>query len=173
MTTNTNNIISYFIKDITDPIEMAYYKGFRTKKTIKIFYKDKLIYDIDFKYIRNYKKNIIKSVYSYGNYKLYLYKNEKCKYLYYKNDKKVLIYNYNYIKYTYKQNKYLKKKGIDYSIDNTFIIYIRLFYYKGYKYHFKYKQLVHKFTHSQILIVNKYELHYYNRFFNLYFVINY
>ena len=32
MTTNTNNIISYFIKDITDPIERAYYRGIRTKK---------------------------------------------------------------------------------------------------------------------------------------------
>jgi hypothetical protein len=138
MTTNTNNIISYFIKDITDSIEWAYYRGIRTKKTIKIFYKDELIYEIGSKYICNYKTNIIKSVYSYGNYKLYSDKNHKYKTLYYKNNNNIsiyktysiYIYNAKFIKYTYKQNKYLKKTGIDYSIDNTFLIWIRLFYYK-------------------------------------------
>ena len=113
--TNTNNILSYFIKDIKDPKEQALYKGIKTKQKIQIFHKDELIYEIEislFKYNRynNYKKNISMSYSIFYNYKLCLDKINKVKYLYYKNDKKLLISNYNYICYIYEQNKYLTKK---------------------------------------------------------------
>ena len=63
---------------------------------------------------------------------MYSDKNHKYKTLYYKNNNNIsiyktysiFIYNAKFIKYTYKQNKYLKKTCIDYSIDNTFLIYI-------------------------------------------------
>jgi hypothetical protein len=174
MMTNTNNILSYFIKDIKDPKEQALYKGIKTKQKIQIFHKDELIYEIEislFKYIRynNYKKNISMSSYIFYNYKLYLDKINKVNYLYYKNDNKLLTYNYNYICYNYEQNKYLTKKNFIYKYNNTIRIATKFYYYKGYTYIFKFIESVCKISHSLILINNKYEFHYYNRFFNLYF----
>jgi hypothetical protein len=39
-----NNILSYFIKDIKDPIELAFYKQKNIDNTIEIFYKNELLY---------------------------------------------------------------------------------------------------------------------------------
>jgi hypothetical protein len=167
---NTNTILSYFIKDIKDPKELAFYNSIETNINLTIFYKDEPLYEISSNnYIFNYTTNISKYFNSYCNYKLYSYKNRECKYLYYKNDKKLLIYNYNYIWYSYNQNKYFKKISISYISNNKYLLNIKLLYHKGSKYIFRSIVNIHKFSQSLILIMNKYEFHYYNRFFNLYF----
>jgi hypothetical protein len=172
MKTNINNILSYFIKDIKDPKELAFYTGIKTNINIQIFYKDELIYEIKFfpfKYICNCKKNTIQTNYSFNNYKVYSDKHYKFKYLSYKNDNNIAKFNPNYIWYSYKQNKYLNKTNIKYIYNSKNLIIFILHYYKESKYIFKIKAVFYKFNSSLILIVNKYELHYYNRFFNLYF----
>jgi len=154
---NTNTILSYFIKDIKDPKELAFYKGIKTRKTIQIFYKDELLYEIDSKDIFNYKTNICKTFYSYCNYKLYSYKttNYKYKYLYYKNNNKIAVFNPYYIGYLYKQNKYLKKLVINYCSQNAYLINNKINYYKGYKYIFKdNEEDICKFSHSLIFIID-------------------
>ena len=174
-----NNILSYFIKDIKDPKECALYKQINTTTTtIEIFYKGLMIY-----YIRHYKlkkeiswnyiNNIIKD-YSSGriiNYKIDYNKRLKYKAIYYKKDKKISRGNkHNCIKYEFIYNKYLIKKNFDYVIKFKSLLYTRIEYYNGYKY--LYKDINnYKYKHVQILIMNKYELHYINRFFNLFFVI--
>ena len=168
---NINTILSYFIKDIKYPKELAFYRGSKTNKTIKIFYKDELLYQIySNNSIFNYKTNINKTPFTYCNYKLYSDKENNYKHLYYKNDNDLVFCNPNCIWYYYIYNKYLKKKIISYTIEYKWLINIRINYYKGYKYIFKFKQSICKFSQSLILIMNKYEIHYYNRFFNLYFV---
>jgi len=170
METNINNILSYFIKDIKDPKDPEFLKGIKTYANIQIFYKDELIYEINimpYKYYCNHITNICKNSYAFTNNKLASNKDSKFKYLFYKNNRKVSVFDHNYIYYSYKQNKYLKKNLFHYSMINTKLI-IRLHYYKGYKYFIKINKEINKFTHSLILVVNKYELHYYNRFFNLY-----
>jgi hypothetical protein len=39
------NILSYFIKDIKDQNELAFYKQININNIIKIFYKDELLYE--------------------------------------------------------------------------------------------------------------------------------
>jgi len=167
-----NNILSYFIKDINDPLERAFYKTKKPNNKIEIFYKDKLIYKIyfnTFQYIYDYKNNIIKRDSRYCNYKLYSDKATKYKKLFYNNNNTISKYNTKYIWYVYKQTKYFLKIRITYRIDNQIVIDNQVFYYNGYKYIRRCVLTYNNFSHSQILIENKYELHYYNRFFNLYF----
>ena len=169
-----NNILSYFIKDIKDPKELAFYKSFNTTAYLEIFYKDELLYKmtfIPFNYCYNYKKNILKNFFLHCNYKLYSNKRCKHKYLYYKNNNKISIANPDpdYIWYSYNQTKYLKKISISYKSNNKYLLNIKLLYHKGSKYIFRFTKNSIIFNQSLILIMNKYELHYYNIFVYLYF----
>jgi hypothetical protein len=58
-----NNILSYFIKDIKDPIELAFYKQKNIDNTIEIFYKNELLYILNYDIILNLKTNIIKNIF--------------------------------------------------------------------------------------------------------------
>ncbi len=102
-----HNILSYFIKDIKDNQELAFYKKINTEDSIKIFYKDKLLYSIvidilyfilkpelkpkvkpelNSKLIYNLVYNIKKDYYNniLYNYKIESNTKEKYVYLYYK-----------------------------------------------------------------------------------------
>jgi len=172
-----NNILSYFIKDIKDPKECALYQQINTTNNIEIFYKDKIIYNIRhyIKFhsyiIRNYKNNFTLELFSgmIINYKIC--SNKKCniKRLYYKKDNKILKENYNFIYYEFIYNKYLIKKYFDYVAECKSLLCIKIQYYNGFIY--LYKDINnYKYKHVQILIMNKYELHYINIFFSLFFV---
>ena len=98
----------------------------------------------------------------------------KQKTLYYKKDKKMLDVNYNFISYIFIYNKYLYKTYFHYAKDGQYLLMNKIKYYNGYKYiyssiHFKKNTITHKYNYVQIFILNKYELHYANGFFNLFF----
>ena len=171
-----NNILSYFIKDIKDSKECALYTQTNNTNNIEIFYKDKKLYRIMFtklcpKICWNYKNNVIIEYFSGNiiNYKIDSNKRLKYKALFYKKDKILLKINDNYILYEFIYNKYLIKNFFDYVIDDKDLLCINIKYYNGYKYLYKHKN-IYKYKYVQILIMNKYELHYINRFFNLFFV---
>jgi hypothetical protein len=170
MNNSNNNILSYFIKDIKDATELAFYKQVNYYNFIQIFYKDKKLYEL-FNYCYNYLNNIIKHSslkYIRKSNISYDYTN-KNKALYYKNDTKILNYNPNNITYYFTYTKYLNKTSLYYFINNTYCIFLSISYYKKYKYIMNSTISTNKFTSPLILIPNKYELQYYCKFFNLYF----
>jgi hypothetical protein len=62
MNTRPNNILSYFIKDIKDAKERAFYKEINEPDFIQIFYKDEILYDTQGKsYCYNYINNTVKT----------------------------------------------------------------------------------------------------------------
>jgi hypothetical protein len=174
MNNQNNNVLTYFIKDIKDAKERAFYKQINNDRIIQILYKDKLLYEIHNGYRYNYIHNIIKS-----RSKKYICKSNisynyfyNAKHLYYKNDNKVkgnnrslncIIFNFNY-------NKYLNKRYFYYVINNNQILILTIIYFKKYKYIMNYNIYIGKFTSPHILIPNKYELDYYCKFVNIYFV---
>jgi hypothetical protein len=164
-----NNILSYFIKDIKDATEVAFYKQINLNNDnndIKIFYKDKIIYHIKDNYIHNYIHNIIK----YGYYKYIKKTNIDSNYisnfkrLYYKNN------NPNCITFDFTYKQYLIKTKLRYFINTKYLLYVYIIYSNCYKYIKKINDNtpMNKFFLSHILIPNKYELQYYCKFFNLY-----
>jgi len=179
MNNQPNNILSYFIKDIKDAKEREFYKQINEQGFIKIVYKDKILYEIKGKYFYNHINNVIKtpSLKYILNYNIWSnYTN--CKNLYYKKDAKIKFINSNYIRLHFTYNKYLQKFNFEYHIDNKSLLDISIIYFKKYKYiknrnsngnKFRHK-LRHKFTSAMILIPNKYELQYYCKFFNIYFI---
>jgi hypothetical protein len=181
----SNNILSYFIKDIKDPSECAFYKQQNKTNVIKIFYKDKILYELIHNKLKpesswNYKTNIIIE-YVLGriiNYKIDSIKTRNFKALFYKKNWIILKSSGDYIMYGFIYNKYLIKNYFDYVAELKSLLYTRIEYYNGHIYKYIsisiYKNNCnHKYKHVQILIMNKYELHYINRFFNLFFVKNY
>jgi len=93
-----HNILSYFIKDIKDNQELAFYKQINTEDSIKIFYKDKLLYSIvidilyfilkpkvkpelNLKLIYNLVYNIKKDYYNNILYNYKIESNKKVKYV--------------------------------------------------------------------------------------------
>ena len=174
------NILSYFIKDIKDPSELAFYKQKHIGNIVKIFYKDELIYEIShyfFKpaFIWNYRNNIMKKYFdgSKNNYKIHTDNANTIKYLYYKQDNKLHRENNSFIYYSYIYTKYLQKIYIEYVIDNEELLTIKIKYYNGYKYIYNYNPIGSysylKYSYNLIFIMNKYELYYNNGFFNLFF----
>jgi hypothetical protein len=171
-----NNILSYFIKDIKDATELAFYKQINNKNIIQILYKDQILYKIN-NHCYNYIKNIIKHIflkYICKSNISYDYLNN-IKTVYYKNDTKIkdTFSNSNSIKFQYTYNiynKFLNKTRI-YYCNNINCIFLTIFYSKKYKY-IMINLSTTIFTSPQILIPNKYELQYYCKFFNLYFVNN-
>jgi hypothetical protein len=171
------NILSYFVKDIKDQHELAFYKQIITLNTIKIFYKDEILYIITnykmlcfYKGISDFKSNIIKD---YFNNTLSTYKScsnkNKYVYLYYNKDNIIHIYNPNYIYYEFKHKKYLNKVCIKYLMKSRYLIISKIKYYNCSKYIYKFPTNF-KYNGVQILIMNKYELYYNNLFYNLFFV---
>ncbi len=168
----SNNILSYFIKDIKDAKELAFYKQKNHNTIINILYKDKLIYKID-NYCYNYITNIIKSLSIKFINKSNICYNYwyNCKYLYYKKDTIIKYPNPNSIKFYFNCNKYLNKTLFYIIRNNKTLLSVIFNYYKKYKYirnYNFYTKISTKFTSPQILIPNKYELDYYCKFFNLY-----
>jgi len=183
----TNNILSYFIKDIKDPLELNKYRYYNISGYyIQIYYHNILLYyhNIKTKHILNH----ITKVYRNSNRihihtsKLFTSKDVKHKILFYKKDSKIsTIYpinnSPNFISYNYiinnKKFKYLYKPYLSYKINYIWILIIKIKYYNGSKYMYyndKYKSKSGISAYkSQILIMNKYELQYISRFFNLYF----
>jgi hypothetical protein len=174
----TNNILSYFIKDIKDPKEFALYKQMNTTNNIEILYKGKLLYKLQPEICWNYKTNIIKKYFTRSiinyiiNYKINSNKKLKNKALFYKKDNKIALTNGNYISYSCIYNKYLIKNFFKYVMESKSVLFITIKYYNGYKYLYKsyngYKGS--KYTRVRILIMNKYEAHYINRLLGLFFV---
>jgi hypothetical protein len=173
----SNNILSYFIKDIKDATELAFYKQKNHNTIIYILYKDRLIYKID-NYCYNYIHNIVKSLSIKFIRKFNIchdYRNNY-KYLYYKNDNTIKDYNSNFIRYFFTCKKYLNKKNLLYSSKTKSILFVSIIYYKKYKYIRNHNRVyniqiinIPIYTSSHILIPNKYELDYYCKFFNIYF----
>jgi hypothetical protein len=168
---DTDNILSYFIKDIKDGNESGFYRQTNYNSSKIIWYKNKAIFEINsiniYKYIFNiYKsRSIINNIKS--NYKISC--NLNYKHLYYNHDKKLLYFNSNYIYYWFIYKKYLVKADFEYIFNNFMLFVFKVKFYKGYKYIFKPYRSKYKYTTNIILIMNKYELYYYNKFFNLYF----
>ena len=105
------NILSYFVKDIKDKNELAFYKQININNTIKILYKEELLFYMSYiiihrKQIYNYKTNIKKDPYnnSFSNYKMMSIKNT-CVFLYYNKDNKINLINPNYIHFVFKHKK--------------------------------------------------------------------
>jgi len=171
-----SNILSYFIKDIKDQHELAFYKQINTNNNIKIFYKDKVLYDINYYVINlskiwNFKTNIIKDSYHniLINYKM-MSRKHKYGLLYYNKDNKINGGNPNYIYFEFKHKKYLNKVCIKYVMESKNLFMCSIRYYKCYKYIYKCFTWF-KYKSVQIFIMNKYELHYNNIFFKLFFVV--
>jgi len=169
-----NNILSYFIKDIKDAQELDFYRqiNYFNNSHIKIKYKDKILYEIQGIYCYNHINNVVKgpSLRYMWNCKIYYSFSYNYKNLYYKKDRLIRSMNRNFIGYHFTYNKYLKKLDFEYFINSNKLLYISIIYYKKYKYIRKYKGYkLSKFPSFIILIPNKYELHYYCKFFNLYF----
>ncbi len=167
-----NNILSYFIKDIKDPIEQAFYRQQNYNDYIIILYKNEYLFEINsfsiFNYILNiYKSRIINNI--KRNYKIQSYGYEK--YLYYKHDKTLKTINYNFISFYYICKKYLVKTYFRYFIYSIIEFIMKVKYSNGYKYMYN-KYINNKYTKNIILIMNKYELNYYNKFFNIYLLVN-
>ncbi len=173
MNNSNNNILSYFIKDIKDATERAFYKKI-TNRFIEILYKDKLLYEIHKDYCNNFIRNISKSPalkYILKSNIAYDYIT-KVKYLYYKNDNKIKNYNPNFIKFSFLHNKYLNSTCLFYISYNKTLLSIKIIYSNIFKYIIISNLHKNKFTSPHILISNKYELDYYCKFFNLYFAYN-
>ena len=154
---NTTNILSYFIKDIKDPIELA-------------FYKNKTLFEITSRSIFNYILNIYNSRITNKikcNYKISSYNH--IKYLYYNHDRRIKTNNYNYISFDYICKKYIVKPIFEYVRNFITLLYTMAKYHNGFKYIIKKYHTGFKYTNNIILIMNKYELYYHNKFFNLYF----
>ena len=173
-TINTNtNILSYFIKDIKDPYERAFYKQINNADMIEIFYKDKILYRIGIRNyipntIWNYKNNILIDFY-FGRiitYKFTLEIRYNQKRLYYKQDKILGRDNFNYICYSFIYKKYLSKIYFSYVFEDEFLLNIRIKYYNGYKYLFRCNNFKYNYIH--VFIMNKYEFHYAKSFFSIY-----
>jgi hypothetical protein len=167
------NILSYFI---TDQLELALYKQVNRDDAIEIYYKDELLYKImhynsHSEIIWNLKKNILKNSNSgrLVNYKIESSKASKYKLLYYNKNKKVLSYEDNYIYYDFIYNKYFLKTTFDYVIDGKLLFTNAIFYYNNFKFVYRGCSEQIKYKCVNICIINKYELYYNNRFFNLYF----
>ena len=172
MNKRPNNILSYFIKDIKDATELAFYKQVIDNGMIQIFYKDKLIYGMN-EYSCNYINNIIKnSCLKYiDTYKNGSYSTHKTKFLYYKKDNTIKLPSLNYIRVNFIYNKYFNKRRFYYCINNKYLLFVSILYSKKYKYIMNcnmYIEISIKFTSPRILIPNKYELDYYCKFLNLY-----
>jgi hypothetical protein len=175
-----NNILSYFIKDIKEPINRAFYKQTNYDNgLIVIYYKNESIFKLYRKYVYKYIINITYSIAGNirCNYKIASYSGYK--YLYYKHDNNIKFNNYNKIAFHFIHKKYMLKGYFEYIIDKLLFLSTIIKYYNGYKYLSKQYKSKQRYTINQynicintILIMNKYELYYYNMFFNLYFVIN-
>ena len=171
---NDNNILSYFIKDIKDPIECSFYKQIKSIDNYSpvILYKNNPIFEIGIYFVYNYKFNICKTRFTNAKYTYKISVFDYYKLLYYKHDKKAKRNNINYISFDYICKKYLIKTDFEYINNSILLNIIKFKYYNGYKYIFKqynYQYAYTKYTTNIILIMNKYELYYYNKFFNLYF----
>jgi len=170
-----NNILSYFIKDIKDPIELAKYRQYNTSNFIQIYYNDNIIYIHNrlYFFIYNLINNITKSnnLACICNNIIYFEKNSHFKKLFYNKDNKIFNHYANFISYIYNKDSYLYKPYLFYRINNITILSTTIKYYNGSKY--IYFNVIHKAYKikykSLILILNKYELHYISRFFNIYF----
>ena len=173
------NILSYFIKDIKDPLELDKYRQLNTKSDIFIEYNNSLIYHY-FKY-GNHSYNYITNISKENNLEIIYtaricYKTKaNCKFLFYNKDNKIALINSKYIGYNYIYNKYgnLCKQYFYYKINDIVMLVIKIQYYNrskyiSYMYEYKSRSGIRAYK-SQILIMNKYELHYISRLFNLYF----
>jgi hypothetical protein len=170
-----NNILSYFIKDIKNPLTLEKYIQINNNSDIKIVYDSHFVlyhYNKYYNYIYNYNKNISKSDCFNSIFTRKKAYNKKTNYkrLFYKKDNKIKYGSLDFIDYKFIYNKYLYKINISYRIIYSVILNIKIKYYNKSKYMFCNKTMssFNKYT-SQILIMNKYEIHYISRFFYLYF----
>jgi len=180
MINQPNNILSYFIKDIKDAKELVFYKQIKINDFIQIVYKNKLLYRITKNFFSNYINNRVKDLILHyvWNYKIRCNYRHNYKCLFYKKDNKLNSPNPNRISFTYKYykyNKYFNKIRFSYISNDKFLLFILIIYYNKYKYIKNYKDATYKnkFTSPKILIINKYELDYSCKFFNLYLANNY
>jgi hypothetical protein len=169
-----NNILSYFTKDIKDPLELCFYKQIKTKHIIKILYKDNLLYYRSYYNISNIINNIYKSscINYRWNYEIYCDKLRNLKRLNYnKNNCVSAILVSDYISYIFTYKQYLIKTSFAYIILNRSVLITKIKYYKGYKYiYIKLKIYKSHIKNSNILILinNKYELQNINKMFIIY-----
>ena len=162
----TNNILSYFIKDIKDAKERAFYKQINNTERIRILYKNKIIYEINSLYSINYLYNIIKSIKSDYIFSKKNRSNYTTGYtnLFYKKDGDIRLNNPNYIEIHFYKDKYLQKYNLEYINNAKYLLTINIKYYNQYKYIYKPNIYYDKIRLiNMILIPNKYELQYYSK----------
>jgi hypothetical protein len=178
-----SNILSYFIRNI-DKNEHQYYTQLNNIYSIEIIYKETQIYYMRIlaKYIytiTNRIENIYKfiefdTVCSVCNNKFFNNKKYKYSIHYYNRDHILNSKAINYLTYVYQINKYINKITFDFYVYDIKTLTINIYYATMYKFIFKCKNMYKKLRnifYSIILINNKYEMQYINRFFYLYFEI--
>ena len=174
----TNNILSYFIKDIKDTTERAFYRQQNYACGVQIYYKYELLYEIKdwykIHYLNNYETNIIFK-YTFNCKIYYNYTKNKYKKLFYKKDATIQFFSSNYILFYFYQSKYIKKYILEYCINKKHLLATNIKYYNQNKYIYKnviYYNILPKnkfiITSPMILIPNKYELHYYSKLFHIF-----
>jgi hypothetical protein len=166
------NILSYFTKDITDPIEKAKYTIETNYKNIYIYYNGRFIfwYNNSAYVIYNKLLNI---------YKMSVYIENKCLRLFenkaktYNNSYLSLMINTNHkITYRCKIKSYLAKYDLIYQYFLKWEFKFTIFYFNGYIYKYRNHFYLEKtYSKSLIFMSNKYELIFYSNLFLLFFVI--
>jgi len=177
-----DNILSYFTKDIIDPIERRKYRVLKIYNFILIYYNDKKIWEYDLRYnlISNYKFSI---------YKRFQYTENKPKRFftnnYISNNISQISINIRDdfdISYRITLQSYLIKTNFIYSKFYYFktslhkILLCKILYYNMYIYKYYNTKLFrtdlnyYKRSKPLIFISNKYELDFYSKLFLIFFV---
>jgi hypothetical protein len=167
-----NNILSYFTKDINDPIEKAKYTIDKYYNCIIIFYNERAIwfYSNDTNIIHNHVLNIYKRPVYNENKCIRYFRNNNISY---NSSYLTLNINTNYIiTYNFKIKSYLAKYYLIYRYFIKWEFNFSIVYFNGYIY--KKRQsfyLKRPYFNSLIFIPNKYELKFYSNLFLICFAI--
>jgi hypothetical protein len=167
------NILSYFKKNLEDSNISSLYKQYQDDKVLRIYYKDKLIYKIYLNagIFEDYINNLMKqpNINKISNYKISKFRTNK-KTLFFKQDNKINKINWNAIFFwTTRYPFYFNKMYFQYYLDGTQEATFKIIYYKNYKYKYKLLTPSKLKTYPIILIQDKYEMQYINRFLNIFF----
>ena len=167
----TNNILTYFVRNITDVNELKFYEYKKIGNHIFIKYKNILIYHKFLTWSKNYISNIFKYINTTTiiNCKIAKYSWYKILFNFYTKIDKFCsdknIYEY-YIK------KYFIKLTNEYWVQNNLLLKTKYYFHKQkiyvYKIHYYHLKRTYKY---RILVHNKYELHYKSKLFEIFFAL--
>ena len=163
-----NNILSYFTKGITNPIEKAKYETYTTCCAIYINYNNTTIFAHYYFTTMNKLLNIYKNaVYDETKSNRYLRNNK----ISYDNSYLSLNLNNNHkIIYKFKIKSYLLKHYLIYRYLLIWEFKFKIVYFKSYIYKQRHNfYLKRPYLNSLIFIPNKYELIFYSNLFSIFF----